>query len=190
VTDWDVIGSVERSWYRAHNVCGRVTLNLGDDTQKMQTHQIEGYTDELRDNMQRVQRFGNSTMPLPGCTGVAIYQSGHRGWATVIADEDPRYRPTGLNPGETQSYMVDGAKKDGTGGTTRVILAGLLGWVAKLLGATIIIGDSNCTMVTITASKGIKIVGDVEITGMLKVDGATTVQDINIQGNESGGGSG
>jgi hypothetical protein len=30
--------------------------------------------------------------------------------------------------------------------------------------------------------------GDVEITGKLKVDGATTVQDISIQGTESGGG--
>jgi hypothetical protein len=57
-------------------------------------------------------------------------------------------------------YMVDGAKKDGTGGTTRTILQGLLEWVAKLLVVTIIIGDSNCKMVTITASTLIKLAGD------------------------------
>jgi len=34
----------------------------------------------------------------------------------------------------------------------------------------------------------IKLAGDVEITGKLKVDGATTVQDITINGAESGGG--
>jgi phage baseplate assembly protein V len=188
MTDWGVGGAIERAWYRAHNVVGRVTLNLGDDTQRMQTHQIEGYTAELRDGMQRVQRFGHSTMPLPGAKGVALYQSGHRGFATIIADEDPRYRPTGLKPGEMQSYIVDGAKSDGTGGTTRIILQGLLGWLAKLLGVTIIVGDSNCKTVTITASTLIKLAGDVEITGKLTVDGATTVQDITINGAESGGG--
>jgi phage baseplate assembly protein V len=166
-TDWGTIGPIERGWYRAHNVTGRVTLPLGDDTKKIQTWQIEGYTGELRSGMQRVQRFGFSSMPLAGAKGVAHYQSGHRGFATIIADDDPRYRPTGLNGGEFQMYMVDGAKKDGTGGTTRTILQGLLGWVAKLLGATIIIGDSNNTKFTIVAPNGVDLQGDLRVTGQV-----------------------
>jgi phage baseplate assembly protein V len=189
MTDWGVTGPIERSWYRAHNIIGRATLHLGDDTLEIQQHQIEGYTGELRSKVQRQQRFGLSTMPLAGAKGVILYQSGHRGFPTIIADEDPRYRPTGLNGGEVQLYMVDGAKKDGTGGTTRTILQGLMGWACKLFGKTILIGDSNTQMVTITGANLIKLAGNVEITGTLKVDGATTVQDINIQGTESGGGA-
>jgi phage baseplate assembly protein V len=188
-TNWGVAGPIERGWYRAHNVIGRATLHLGDDSQAVQLQQIEGYTGEIRSKVQRQQRFGLSTMPLAGSKGVILYQSGHRGFPTIIADEDPRYRPTGLNGGECQLYMVDGAAKDGTGGKTRVVLQGLLGWVAKLFGVTILIGDSNTQNITITGSGLIKLAGNIEITGTLKVDGATTVQDINIQGNESGGGS-
>jgi hypothetical protein len=86
-------------------------------------------------------------------------------------------------------YMVDGAGKDGAGGKTRVVLQGLLGLVAKLFGVTILIGDSNTQNITVTGSGLIKLAGNVKITGTLEVDGATTVQDINIQGNESGGGA-
>jgi hypothetical protein len=35
----------------------------------------------------------------------------------------------------------------------------------------------------------VKIVGDLEVTGRLKVNGATTVNDIAIMGSESGGGA-
>jgi hypothetical protein len=47
----------------------------------------------------------------------------------------------------------------------------------------------NTTTVTITGSTLIKFVGPVEMTSTLKVDGATTVQDLSIQGTETGGGT-
>jgi phage gp45-like len=129
-------------------------------------------------------------VPLPGAKGYATYQSGHRGAATVLSVEDPRYRPLNQKGGEVSVYMVDGAKADGTGGTMRMLLKGALGWACSLFGKTIAIGDSNTQNITITGSGLIKLVGNVEITGTLKVDGATTVQDLNIQGAESGGGAG
>jgi phage baseplate assembly protein V len=179
-----------RAWHRAHNHSGIVTLHRSDDTNPVQSAQIEGYQGELRDGMQRHQQFGLSTMPLPGSKGYCLYQSGHRGAATILSVEDPRYRPMNQKGGEVLLWMVDGAKADGTGGTMRALLKGALGWAATLFGMTIAVGDSNTTTVTITGSTLIKLVGNVEITGTLKVDGATTVQDINIQGNETGGGSG
>lgn len=191
MTDWGVGGSLERNWYRTHNVVGRVTLTLVDDTRPMQSHQIEGYSTELRPSAQRVQLFGISSVPLSGGRGVAVYQSGHRGFPTVVADEDPRYRPTNQKPGCVTIYMVDGAKSDGTGGTMRTLLAGALGWACALFGKTIAIGDStNTTSVTIYGSNSIKLVGNVEITGNLTVDGkTTTVQDIIIKGVETDSGS-
>jgi phage baseplate assembly protein V len=163
---------------------------LPDDSGPVQKFQTEGHVGELRTNVARVENHGFSSLPLVGAKGIAIYLGGDRGNGIVIATVDARYRPTGLHPGECQIYMVDGAQKDGTGGTTRTILQGLLGWVAKLLGVTILVGDSDTQNVTITASSLIKLVGNVEITGNLTVDGkttTTTVQNLSIQGTESGG---
>lgn len=188
MTDWGTSGSLERVWYRTHNLTGRVTLTLADDTQPMQSHQIEGYNTELRPSAQRVQLFGISSVPLPGGKGVATYQSGHRGFPTIIADEDPRYRPTNQKPGCVTIYMVDGAKSDGTGGTMRSLVTGALGWVCSLFGKTIAIGDSNTTTVTISGSSSIKLVGNVEITGNLTVDGKTTeVQNMIVHGITTNG---
>jgi phage baseplate assembly protein V len=178
-----------RSWLRAHNSHGIVTLHRIDDTNPVQSAQIEGYQTEIRDGMQRHQQFGISTVPLPGSKGYATYQSGHRGAATVITVEDPRYRPKNQQPGEVLVYLVDGAKSDGTGGTMRALLKGALKWATQLFGMTIAIGDSNTTTVTVMGSSLITLQGNVEITGTLKVDGKTTVQDISIAGVESGGGT-
>jgi hypothetical protein len=71
----------------------------------------------------------------------------------------------------------------------RALLKGALGWAAQLFGKTIAIGDSNTGTVTIMGSTLIKLVGDVEVTGKLTVDGMTTLQDVAIQGTESGGGA-
>jgi phage baseplate assembly protein V len=188
-----------RSWLRAHNSHGIVTLHRVDDTNPVQSAQIEGYQTEIRDGMQRHQQFGISTVPLPGSKGYATYQSGHRGAATVLSVEDPRYRPTNQQPGEILVYMVDNAKADGTGGTMRALLKGALKWATQLFGMTIAIGDSNTSTVTIMGLSLIKLVGNVEITGNLQVDGNTTLGQVvngvvtggnlNILGNETGGGS-
>jgi phage baseplate assembly protein V len=181
---------ITRAWLRAHNLTGIVILHRSDDSQPVQSAQIEGYQGEIRDAMQRHQQFGLSTMPLPGSKGIALYQSGHRGAATVITLEDPRYRPVNQKPGEVALYMVDGTKGDGAGGTMRLLLKGALGRVATLFGVTIMIGDSHTQTVTISGANSIKLAGNVEITGDLKVDGQTTVQNINIAGAETGGGAG
>jgi hypothetical protein len=121
---------------------------------------------------------------------------GLRAPATILSVEDPRYRPLNQKGGELLLWMVDGAKNDGTGGTMRALLKGALGWAASLFGMTIAIGDSKTTTVTITGSTLIKLVGPVELKGSVTIDGDltvngnTSVQNINIAGTETGGGSG
>jgi phage baseplate assembly protein V len=190
MTDWNGYDRDQRIAARVRNSLAAVTLQLPDDTKSVQKYQTEGLVSEIRDNVQVVQLHGFSSLPLPGARGIVVYPSGNRGNGLVIATIDPRYRPTGLRPGEASLHMVDGAKKDGTGGTTRTVLSALLGWATSLFGKNINVGDSSNTVnITITGSGAIKLAGNVEITGTLKVDGATTVQDISIQGNETGGGS-
>ncbi len=135
----------DRAWSRMHNIVGRVTLPLGDDSGQVQLHQIEGYTGELRNQMQRFGEYGFASMPLPGAKGVALYQGGHRGFPTIVATEDPRYRPKGLQPGESGLYIIDGADGNGGGGTVRWLLKGALGWFANLFGKTINVGASGDT---------------------------------------------
>jgi phage baseplate assembly protein V len=144
-------------------------------TPTVQVHQTEGYIGEVRDGVQRVGEFGLATMPLPGAKAAVTYQSGHRGYGTILGVEDPRYRPRGLKPGESGLYMVDGAKADGTGGTLRWLLRAALGWGVAHFGATINIGDSNTVNITMTASGTLKLAANVEITGDLKVDGSIPV---------------
>jgi phage baseplate assembly protein V len=166
---WGVRALIERSYHRAHNTVGRVTLPMGDDSGNVQTHQIEGYKGELRDGMQHYQTFGFASMPLRGAKGVANYQSGHRGFATIVATEDPRYRVKNQQPGELTTYMVDGAKTDGTGGTTRSILKGALGWVTSLFGKTINMGtDADTVTISVkgaTININAKSGGTINITG-------------------------
>jgi phage baseplate assembly protein V len=193
--DWDIGDPAERTHYRMRSTLGRVTLKLGHDDDSVQHWQTEGYVGEIRDKVQRLGHFGFSFMPLPGATGHVTWQGGYRAMGTITSVEDHRYRVKGLKGGEIHHYMVDGAKADGTGGTTRSILKGALGWLTTVYGKIVGIGDSNTTNVNLTVTVLFKVVGNQEITGNLVVDGtltvkgATTVQDINIQGNETGGGS-
>jgi phage gp45-like len=154
----------ERGWTRALNTIGRATLSMGDDSGPFQLHQLYSHLNEIRDGSQgdaaRMQRFqspGFSSMPLPGAGAVVVYQGGHRGFGTVIAVEDGRVRPTGLQPGEFQLYAVSGAGGDGAGGTTRPILKGSVDGNGHLSGIQIFVGDSNTTNVTITGSATVNI---------------------------------
>jgi phage gp45-like len=136
---------------------------MGDDSGAFQEHQILSHFNELRDggsNSARMQRFqspGHSSMPLPGAGAVVVYHGGHRGFGTIVAVDDGRYRPTGLNPGEFQLYAVSGADKSGNGGTMRPILKGTVNGNGVLTGIEIDIGDANTTQVTVKASSAVTV---------------------------------
>jgi phage gp45-like len=139
--DFTVDDGITQGAYRTRSVISRATLKLGDDSQPVQTWQIEGFPGEIRDGVQRLHAFGISSMPLPGAKAHVSWQGGYRGFGTITSVEDPRYRPKGLKGGETHIYMVDGAQaSDGTGGTLRTLLKGAIGWLTTLLGKTITIG--------------------------------------------------
>jgi phage gp45-like len=166
-----------RAWHRAHNHSGIVTLHRSDDSNPVQSAQIEGYQGELRDGMQRHQQFGLSTMPLPGSKGYCLYQSGHRGTATILSVEDPRYRPMNQKGGEVMLWMVDGAKNDGTGGTMRALLKGALGWMTQIFGKNVSVGDPNTQTVMIMGNQTVTIIG---ASAVIVTDGKGTPQPVKL----------
>jgi phage gp45-like len=187
--EWSNFDQHQRTAYRARNAIGRVTLNLPDDSQPVQQYQTQGHIGEIRDQVITMQFHGFSSLSVAGTKGIALYPAGDRGNGVIIGTVNTKYRPIGLSPGELQLYLVDSAAKDGTGGTTRTVFSALLGWVTSIFGKNVNIGDSNTAAIVLTGTS-IKIVGNLEITGDLKVDGTTNVQNLNIAGSEAGGGSG
>jgi hypothetical protein len=140
---WGSYDQLQRNAARTRNSLAGVTLNLPNDSGPVQSFQTEGHVGELRNSQPRVENNGFSSLPLPGAKGVAVYLNGNRGGGIIVATVDARYRPTGLKPGESQLYMIDSAKDDGSGGTTRTVLKATLGWVLSLFGKTINVGDTQ-----------------------------------------------
>ena len=150
--DWNYLDAAKRSFDRIRSTIGHATLTLGDDSQPIQTWQLEGYPGEVRGEIRRIGHFGLTMMPLPGAKATLCWQGGYRGFGTIIGIEDPRYRPTGLKGGEFLLYVVSGAAADGSGGTMKPILKGSVDGHGQLTGLEIDIGDANTTQVTVKAS--------------------------------------
>ncbi len=97
---------------------GRAVLTLVDDTLKMQAVQLEGLPDEVLDGVERFQDYGVSSHPPEGAEAILLALGGQRQHSVVIAAEDRRHRPTGLQKGEVCLYTME----DGDEGAHRVTL--------------------------------------------------------------------
>ena len=64
---------------------GRGTLGPVDDAGGLQRSQVKLLAGEVRDNVERIQPYGFSAVPLPGA-------------------DDRRHRPTGMQPGDVCIY--------------------------------------------------------------------------------------
>lgn len=89
-----------------------------NDSTKIQQNQVSILEGEVHSGYDRVQEYGFSSVPNPGCQAVVACVGGSRDHGLVIATEDVRYRPTGLLPGESVMYNDKGSyakfKSDGT----------------------------------------------------------------------------
>lgn len=103
---------------RSANMIARATLQLVDDTKKLQRIQIGGVLGGPYPDVEYVQPYGFSSVPLAGAdTVVTIFPNGDRSHPIVVAVADRRYRPTGGDPGDVNLYHYTGARfrmtKDG-----------------------------------------------------------------------------
>ena len=95
---------------RVAGTVARATLAAIDDSTKLQTVQIALLADELADGVERFQDYGLTSVPLPDAEAVVVCVGGLRGHAIVVAVDDRRYRPTGLQPGEVCLYDDQGQR--------------------------------------------------------------------------------
>lgn len=94
---------------RIANTVSRAVVNLADDAKKLQALQLGLLDDETADDGERFAEYGFTSVPLEGAEAVAVFPNGDRSQPIVIATDDRRHRPTGLNAGEVMIYNNAGA---------------------------------------------------------------------------------
>lgn len=89
---------------------GRAVIKLVNDARAVQTNQLSILKDEVRDDVERFQEYGFTSVPLPGCEAMVGFFGGDRNHGIVFATEDRRYRLKGLEGGEVALYTDEGDK--------------------------------------------------------------------------------
>lgn len=82
----------------------RGVLSLVDDKQSVQSVQVQGYEKEVLPDVEHLQPYGFTAVPLAGAEAVVLSPAGMRDSAFVVLVEDRRYRVQSLGPGEVAVY--------------------------------------------------------------------------------------
>lgn len=88
----------------------RGIIRLVDDSLGIQQAQVALLADELRDQVERFQQYGLTSVPHEGAEGIFLSVGGSRDHGIVIAVDDRRYRLKGLEKGEVALYDSQGQK--------------------------------------------------------------------------------
>jgi phage baseplate assembly protein V len=90
---------------------GRGTLGPVDDGSGLQRSQVKLLAGETRDNVERIQQYGISAVPLPGAAVLVVCVGGNRDHPVIIGVDDQRHRPTGMQPGDVCIYSYQTGHK-------------------------------------------------------------------------------
>jgi phage baseplate assembly protein V len=93
---------------RIVNMVSRFVLALANDATKMQAAQISILDSETRDDVERFQQYGFTSVPLPGAEGIVIFVGGARDHPLITNIDDRRHRMRNLEPGEVAIYTDEG----------------------------------------------------------------------------------
>jgi len=91
------------------NICARAVIGRADDTADMQRLQISVLESETIDGAEHFQQYGFSSVALTGAEAVVIFPGGDHAHPLVIAVDDRRHRPKGLEGGEVTVYHQSGS---------------------------------------------------------------------------------
>lgn len=86
----------------------RAIIRLVNDANPIQSVQVDLLSGETRDKVERIQNYGFTSVPLPGCRAIALFIGGDRSNGSVIACDDTEYRLKELKPGEVAIYTDEG----------------------------------------------------------------------------------
>ncbi len=144
---------------RIANMVGRAVVKSADDSKKVQELQVSLLEGEVRDEVEHLQGYGFTSVPLEGAEAVVIFVGGRRDHGFCVGTDDRRHRPTGLQPGEVAVYNNAGAK--------------------------IVIKASGDIEATPAAGKKFKVVGETELGGNVSVTGTLTASTDVVGGGKS-----
>lgn len=149
---------------RLRLMLGRAVVNIVNDGLKAQNLQITMMGDDVPDDVERLQNYGQISVPLAGAEAIIACIGAQSDHSIALVVEDRRYRPSGLPAGDTGIYHYEGHRlrltKDG-----RAILTCKTLEIYAEEGTTV---DTPKTTFT----------GEVEIQKNLAVQGG-----VNSQGN-------
>lgn len=136
---------------RISNLIGRGVVKSADDAQQVQELQVELLTDEVRDEVERFQEYGFTSVPRDGAEVVIAFVGGRRDQGFALGVEDRRYRIKNLSKGEVAVYNDTGAK--------------------------IVMKANGDVEVTPKAGQKVRLSGDTVVAGDLQVTGTANVTD-------------
>jgi len=93
---------------RLRLMVARAVINLVDDSLKMQALQISLKGDAVRDDVERFQQYGFTSVPFGDAEAIVLAVGGNRNHLVAIAVDDRRYRKKDLQPGESALYSDEG----------------------------------------------------------------------------------
>lgn len=152
----DMIGPLHR---RVMNMVARAVVKVVNDSKKAQLLQLAILDGEVKDDVERLQPYGFTSVPKDGAEAVVVFPGGKRDHGIVVVVEDRRYRLKALEGGEVAMY-------DATGST--------------------VVMKKNGDIEATPSSGKLKITGDLTVTGKIDVgDDATFSGDAHVSGDTS-----
>ena len=89
---------------------GRCIIAAVSDSSKTQSLQIEAFSGDIHDDVERLQQFGFTGVPLAGAEGIVLFVAGNHDHPVVICAENRSVRVSGLKEGESAQYNSSGHK--------------------------------------------------------------------------------
>ncbi|WP_269471107.1 phage baseplate assembly protein V [Sulfuriflexus mobilis] len=93
---------------RIRMIVSRAVVTLVDDSLKMQSIQVQAFSGEVLDDIERFQQYGFTSVPHPGAEGIMLSVGGNRSHGVLVSVDDRRYRLKGLEGGEVALYTDEG----------------------------------------------------------------------------------
>lgn len=124
----------------------------------LQLLQVRLLAGETRGDVERVQEYGFSSVPMPGARPVVVVcPAGDRAQALAIAVDDVRYRPVGGQPGDVVIYDLRGnmirlrpgdppEEEDDPPPNAVLEIVAAKDWVVSIAGAAQINVGGDCTL--------------------------------------------
>lgn len=100
----NAISPVRRKMRR---MVSRAIIKIVDDSFKAQSLQVTLFSDEVRDDVERFQEYGFTSVPVEGCEALFLAVNGDRDHGVVVATADREFRPKDLSPGDVALYDKD-----------------------------------------------------------------------------------